>query len=69
MNSNDVDWSIEPEATHFCPETEENFPCFFKKDVNGVWMGKLASDADNWGHNVMVTSHVLAHMIPKEERQ
>jgi hypothetical protein len=69
MNSNEVDWSIEPEATHFCPETEEDYPCFFKKDSNGQWLGKLFGNSDEWDYNVDVDEHTLAHMISKEEKQ
>ena len=60
-----VDWNSVPDATHYCPETDELFACFFKKDGNGEWLGKL-HQYDDWGPNVTVDEHTLDNMISKE---
>jgi hypothetical protein len=69
MQSNEVNWDIEPEATHFCPETEEDYPFLYKKDSSGVWMGKLFGADGEWNYKVCVDDHTLAHMISKEDKQ
>ena len=65
MSYEDINWDEFPDATHYCPETDENNACFYKQDNLGRWLGKLAHHYDSWGYNVEVDEHTLENMITK----
>jgi hypothetical protein len=65
MGYEDINWDEAPEATHYCPDTVDNYACFYKQDIIGRWLGKLANQKDSWGYNVEVDEHTLENMITK----
>lgn len=60
-----VNWDSVPDATHFCPETDYDWPCYYKKNSSGGWLGKLDPE-DCWSTDVIVDQHTLENMIAKE---
>jgi len=65
MNYEDINWDEAPEATHYCPKTVGWCACFYKQDMIGRWLGKLANGDDEWDYNVEVDTHTLENMITK----
>ena len=66
MSQTEIDLDSVPDATHFCPETYFDWPCFYKKDESGNWVGKLNSD-DAWDGCVAVDQHTLEHMVTRPQ--
>lgn len=57
------------DATHFCPETDSDWACWYKKTEDGDWAymyaDKKATEmhVGEWRFNSEVDSHTIEHMI------
>lgn len=56
-------WQLEPTATHFGIEAEEDYAVWYRKSAGGHWEGKLFNDPED--HFSFVKEVPEATLIPR----